>query len=278
MPIKAYKPTSPGRRGMTSADLSMVTKQKPEKALLRPLKSSGGRNNYGRTTARFRGGGHKRRYRVIDFKRDKDGVPATVIGIEYDPNRSARIALLEYEDGERRYILAPEGLQVGAVVRSGENAEPRVGNCLPLGRIPLGTFVHNVELQPGKGGQIVRSAGTGAQVSAREDKYVHLILPSGEVRRVLATCRATVGRVGNAEHQNVKLGKAGRSRWMGRRPHVRGTAQNPVDHPMGGGEGRRAGGRHPCSPTGVLAKGGKTRKRHKYSDSMIVRRRRSKRA
>jgi len=276
MPIKQYKPTTPGRRGMTSADLSEISRAKPEKSLLRPLKSSGGRNHSGRTTSRFRGGGHKRRYRLIDFKREKEDVPAEVLSIEYDPNRSARIALLEYEDGEKRYILAPERLSVGTQVISSERAEPRPGNCMPLGRVPLGMFVHNVELQPGRGGQMVRSAGAAAQVSAREGKYVHLILPSGEVRKALAACRATIGRVGNAEHQNVKLGKAGRSRWKGRRPHVRGTAQNPVSHPMGGGEGRRAGGRHPCGPTGVLAKGGKTRKRKKHSDRLIVRRRRRK--
>jgi large subunit ribosomal protein L2 len=273
MPTKVYKPTTPGRRGMTSQDLSEVTRSKPEKSLLAPLKKSGGRNNQGRTTSRFRGGGHKRRYRIIDFKRDKDGVPARVVGVEYDPNRTARIALLEYEDGERRYIIAPERLQDGMTVMSGPNAEPRVGNCLPLERVPLGLFVHNVEAQPGRGGQMVRSAGAGAQVSAREGGYVHLVMPSGEIRRVLGACRATIGRVGNVEHQNVKLGKAGRARWKGRRPHVRGTAQNPVSHPMGGGEGRRAGGRHPCSPTGVLAKGGKTRKRNKYSDRLIVRKR-----
>ncbi len=274
MPVKQYKPTSPGRRNMTRADFSEITRSKPEKSLLRPLKSTGGRNNYGRTTSRFRGGGHKRRYRVIDFKRDKTDVLAEVLSIEYDPNRTARIALLQYPDGEKRYILAPEGLKVGAEIGSGTDVEPRVGNCMPLGRIPLGMFVHNAEIQPGRGGQIVRSAGAAAQVSAREGRYVHLILPSGEVRRVLAACRATIGRIGNAEHQNVKIGKAGRSRWLGRRPHVRGTAQNPVSHPMGGGEGRRAGGRHPCSPTGVLAKGGKTRKRRKYSARLIVRKRR----
>ena len=276
MPIKPYKPTTPGRRGMTTTDLSEITRRKPEKSLLAPLHKTGGRNNYGRTTARFRGGGHKRRYRVIDFKRDKDGVPARVVGIEYDPNRSARIALLEYEDGEKRYMLAPDGLKVGSTVESGPDAEPRVGNCLPLARVPLGLFVHNVELHPGKGGQIVRSAGTAAQVSAREGDYVHLVLPSGEMRIVLGKCRGTIGRAGNIEHQNVKWGKAGRRRWLGRRPHVRGTAQNPVSHPMGGGEGRRGGGRHPCGPTGVLSKGGKTRRRNKHSDRFIVRRRRRK--
>jgi large subunit ribosomal protein L2 len=256
---------------MSSPDFSMITKTEPEKSLLKPLKKSGGRNSSGRTTVRFRGGGHKRRYRALDFKRDREDAPAEVVGIEYDPNRTARIALVEYEDGERCYILAPEGLRPGDVVMSGEDAEPRRGNCLPLRRVPLGLFVHNVELQPGKGGQIIRSAGTGAQVTAREGGYVHLLLPSGEIRRVLGECRATIGRVGNPEHQNVKGGKAGRSRWKGRRPHVRGSAQNPVSHPMGGGEGRRGGGRHPCSPTGVLAKGGRTRKPRKYSDRLIVR-------
>ena len=277
MPIKEYKPTTPGRRNMTSADFSEITKSKPEKSLLEPLKKTGGRNNQGRTTSRFRGGGHKRRYRYIDFKRNKDDMAASVVGIEYDPNRSSRIALVEYEDGERRYILAPEKLSVGQTIMSGSDAEPEVGNCLELGRVPLGLMVHNVELQPGKGGEIVRSAGSAAQVTAREGRYVHLILPSGEVRRFLRECRATIGRVGNIEHQNVKWGKAGRMRWKGRRPHVRGTAQNPVDHPMGGGEGRRAGGRHPSSPTGVLSKGGKTRKRRKYSDRLIVRRRKKRR-
>jgi large subunit ribosomal protein L2 len=276
--IKQYKPTSNGRRNMTSADFSEITRSKPEKSLLRPLKKTGGRNNQGRTTSRFRGGGHKRRYRLIDFKRKhKDGIPAEVVSIEYDPNRTARIALLQYEDGEKRYILAPVGLHVGQIVSNGPDAEPEPGNSMPLAIVPLGLYVHNVELLPGKGGQIIRSAGTAAQVSAREDRYVTLILPSGEVRKVLGMCRATIGRVGNIEHQNVKWGKAGRMRWKGRRPHVRGTAQNPVDHPMGGGEGRRAGGRHPCSPTGVLAKGGKTRRRRKFSDRLIIRRRRKKR-
>ncbi len=274
MGIKTYKPTTPGRRNMSGSDFEEITRSEPEKSLLRPLKRTGGRNNQGRITAASRGGGHKRRYRVIDFKRDKESVPAHVVSIEYDPNRSARIALLEYEDGEKRYILAPEGLEVGQRVVNGPGAEPRAGHSMRLERVPLGLFVHNVELQPGKGGQIVRSAGSAAQVSAREGKYVHLLLPSGEIRRVPGKCRCTIGRVSNADHQNVKLGKAGRARWLGRRPHTRGTAQNPVSHPMGGGEGRRAGGRHPCSPTGVLAKGGKTRKRKKYSDRLIVRRRR----
>jgi len=258
---------------MTTSDFSEITRSKPEKSLLGPLKKTGGRNNYGRTTSRFRGGGHKRRYRFIDFRRDKDDVAATVVSVEYDPNRTARIALLEYEDGEKRYILSPEGLQVGQIVRNGANAEPRVGHCMLLSRVPLGMFVHNVEIQPRKGGQLVRSAGSAAQVSAREGRYVHLIMPSGEVRKVLGKCRATIGRLSNAEHQNVKLGKAGRKRWLGRRPHVRGTAQNPVSHPMGGGEGRRAGGRHPCSPTGLLAKGGKTRRKKKHSNRLILRKR-----
>jgi large subunit ribosomal protein L2 len=259
---------------MTTRDFSDITESKPEKSLLGPLKKSGGRNNYGRTTSRFRGGGHKRRYRFIDFKRDKEDLPATVLSIQYDPNRTPHIALVQYEDGEKRYILAPEGLAVGQEVVCSATAEPRVGNCMPLSRVPLGMFVHNVEIQPGKGGQMARSAGGAAQVSAREGDYVHVILPSGEVRRVLGRCRATIGRLGNAEHQNVKLGKAGRKRWLGRRPHQRGTSQNPVSHPMGGGEGRRAGGRHPCGPTGVLSKGGKTRKKRKYSDRAIVRKRR----
>jgi len=271
--LKSYKPTSPGMRGTVLNDFSEITKDKPEKSLLRPLKKTGGRNNLGRLTARRRGGGHKRQYRGIDFRRNRDDGPAQVVAIEYDPNRSARIALVQYEDGEKRYILAPVGLQVGVQVLSGEAAEPKPGNCLLLRSIPLGLFVHNVELHPGAGGQIVRSAGTAAQVSAREGKYVHLILPSGEVRRVLGHCRATVGQLSNVEHEAVNIGKAGRNRWLGRRPKVRGKAMNPVAHPMGGGEGRSNGGRHPCSRTGVLAKGGKTRKRHKWSNNLIVKKR-----
>ncbi|MCD6415182.1 MAG: 50S ribosomal protein L2 [Planctomycetes bacterium] len=273
MGIKIYKPTSPGRRNMSGPDFSEITRSKPEKSLLRPLKGTGGRNNQGRTTARFRGGGHKRRYRVIDFTRDKDGVPAEVLSIEYDPNRTCRIALLEYADGEKRYVLAPEGLRVGQRISNGPDAEPRVGNCLPLQRVPLGLFAHNIELQPGKGAQLVRSAGAAAQVSAREGEYVHVILPSGEIRQLPGACRCTIGRLSNSDHQNVKLGKAGRVRWMGHRPHVSGNAQNPASHPMGGGEGHRAGGRHPCSPKGLLAKGGKTRRGKRYSDRFIVRRR-----
>jgi large subunit ribosomal protein L2 len=276
MGIRHYKPTTPGRRGASVSDFAEITdrKKKPEKSLLAPLKKKGGRNNQGVTTVRFRGGGHKRRYRIIDFKRKKDGVWATVVSIEYDPNRSARIALLEYEDGEKRYILAPDKLKAGDRVMSGETAEPRVGHCLPLKKIPLGSTIHNLEMQPGRGGQICRSAGTSATLTAREEKWAQITLPSGEVRRVSSLCRATIGSVSNPEHMSVNLGKAGRKRWLGRRPHVRGTAMNPVSHPMGGGEGRTGGGRHPCGPTGVLAKGGKTRKKRKPSNSAIIRRRR----
>ena len=278
MGIRRYKPVTPGRRGASVSDFSDLThgrKNRPEKSLLRPYKRKGGRNNQGFTTARFRGGGHKRRYRVIDFKRRKDDVAATVLSIEYDPNRSARIALLEYTDGERRYILAPEGLKAGDEVRSGDEAEPKVGNCMALKQIPLGMTVHNVEMQPGRGGQMCRSAGTSATLTAREGKWAQLTLPSGEVRRVSSECRATIGTIGNADHMNITLGKAGRKRWRGRRPHNRGTSMNPVAHPMGGGEGRSSGGRRKgvCSPTGVFAKGGKTRKRRKPSSAAIIRRR-----
>ncbi len=272
MPVKVFKPTSPGRRHMSVLVDPEITKKEPEKSLLEPLKSSGGRNNYGRVTVRHRGGGHKRKYRVIDFRRNKDGVPAKCVAIEYDPNRSARIALLQYADGEKRYILAPLGLSVGDTVESGEAVDIRPGNCMPLKSIPLGTLVHNIEMRPGKGGQMVRSAGTAAQVMAKENNYVHLRLPSGEMRLIHQECRATVGQVGNLDHENVKLGKAGRSRWLGRRPHVRGVAMNPVDHPMGGGEGKSSGGRHPCSPWGWPTKGYRTR-RKKPSDRFIVRRR-----
>ena len=279
MGIRKYKPTSPGRRGATVSDFAEITdkKKRPEKALTKRLKRHGGRNNQGKITVRHRGGGHKRLYRVIDFRRNKDGVTATVVGIEYDPNRSARIALLEYEDGEKRYILAPQGLAAGDTVESGESCEPKVGNAMPLAAIPTGTTIHCIEMQPGKGGQMCRSAGVYATLQARSGKWAQLSLPSGEVRRVPATCRATIGVLGNSEHQNIVLGKAGRKRWMGRRPHVRGTVMNPVAHPMGGGEGRNSGGRHPCSPTGVLAKGGKTRKRRKSSTQAIVRRRKTRR-
>ncbi|OUN00816.1 MAG: 50S ribosomal protein L2 [Firmicutes bacterium ZCTH02-B6] len=274
MAIKKYKPTSPGRRGMTVADFSEITKTEPERSLVEPLRKTGGRNAQGRVTARFRGGGHKRLYRIIDFKRDKDGVPATVAAIEYDPNRSARIALLHYADGEKRYILAPLGLKVGDKVESGPNADIRPGNTLPLSHIPVGTLVHAVELKPGKGAQLVRSAGTAAQLMAREGRYATLRLPSGEFRKVLVECRATVGQVGNPEHENVVLGKAGRSRWLGRRPHNRGASMNPVDHPHGGGEGRAPVGRPgPVTPWGKPTLGARTRKKKKQSDALIVRRR-----
>ncbi len=278
MGIRTYKPTSPGRRGATVSDFSSLTPgAKPKKSLLRPLRKKGGRNNQGKITARHRGGGHKRRYRVVDFRRDKDGVPAKVQSIEYDPNRSARIALLHYADGEKRYILAPDGLQVGDRIESGAEAPPVTGNCLPLKNVPLGTAIHNLEMLPGRGGRICRSAGSSATLVAREANWAQIILPSGEVRRVPSACRATIGKVGNADHMAVRLGKAGRRRWLGRRPHVRGTAMNPIDHPHGGGEGRTKGGRHPVSPTGKPAKGGPTRKRRKPSNAAIVRRRRSKR-
>ncbi len=276
MPIKKYKPTSPARRGMTVLVDREISDKAPEKSLVEPLKRSGGRNVYGRITARHRGGGHRRKYRTIDFRRHKLGVPAKVAAIEYDPNRSSRIALLNYLDGEKRYILAPLGLKVGEFVISDDVADVHHGNCMPLKNIPLGTQVHNVELRPGKGGQIVRSAGGSAQVMAKEGKYVQLRLPSGEVRMFLNTCRATVGQVGNLDHENIKLGKAGRSRWLGRRPKVRGVAMNPVDHPMGGGEGKSSGGRHPCSPWGMPAKGYRTRKKNKPSDAFIVRNRHKK--
>jgi len=273
MGIKKYKPTTPGRRGMTAYSFEEITKTEPEKSLTVPLKKSGGRNNLGRVTARHRGGGHKRLYRLIDFKRDKDGVPAKVAAIEYDPNRSARIALLHYADGEKRYILAPVGLSVGDQVMSGEDADIRPGNALPLKNIPVGTLVHNVELRPGKGGQLVRSAGAAAQLMAKEGKYATLRLPSGEFRLVHLECRATVGQVGNVEHENLVIGKAGRSRHLGRRPHTRGVAMNPVDHPHGGGEGRSPIGMpSPKTPWGKPTLGYRTR-RKKKSDALIVRRR-----
>jgi large subunit ribosomal protein L2 len=277
MGIRHYKPTTAGQRQRSVSDFAEITdrKKKPEKSLTEPRKKKGGRNNQGIITARFRGGGHKKMYRIIDFKRRKDNVWASVVSIEYDPNRSPRIALLRYEDGEKAYILAPEGLKAGDRVLSGPDAEPRVGNCLPLRRIPLGMEVHNLELQPGRGGQICRSAGTSCTLTAREGDWAQITLPSGEVRRVSAECRATIGALGNADHMNIKLGKAGRKRWLGRKPHNRGTSMNPVNHPMGGGEGRTAGGRHPCGPTGVLSKGGKTRKKRKPSNSAIIRRRRA---
>ncbi|HET6427221.1 MAG TPA: 50S ribosomal protein L2 [Phycisphaerae bacterium] len=275
MAVRVYKPTSAGRRDSSVNLHAEVTGHKPEKSLLRPLRKTGGRNNQGKTTVRFRGGGHKRMYRVIDFKRDKDGVEGTVATIEYDPNRSCHIALIQYADGEKRYILAPAGLKAGQKVYSGGSAEPRLGNCLPLEKIPTGLEVHNIEMRPGQGGKMVRTAGGVARLSAKEGNRAVLVLPSGETRMVDIRCRATIGQLGNTDHSNVRWGKAGRRRHLGRRPHVRGTAQNPVSHPMGGGEGRRAGGRPSCSPTGKLAKGGKTRKRRKDSDKLILRRRKT---
>ncbi|GIN58915.1 50S ribosomal protein L2 [Lederbergia ruris] len=275
MAIKKYKPTSNGRRNMTGLDFSEITTDKPEKTLLEPLNRKGGRNNQGRMTVRHRGGGHKRQYRVIDFKRIKDGIPGRVATIEYDPNRSANIALIHYHDGEKRYILAPKNLKVGMEVMSGPEADIKVGNALPLANIPVGTFVHNIELKPGRGGQLVRSAGTSAQVLGKEGtKYVLVRLNSGEVRMILATCRASVGQVGNEQHELVNVGKAGRSRWQGKRPHVRGSVMNPNDHPHGGGEGRTPIGRKsPVTPWGKPTIGYKTRKKNHTTDKFIVRRR-----
>ena len=274
MPVRKFKPTSAGRRFMTVSDFKEVTKSKPEKALTEKLTKKGGRNNNGRITTRHQGGGHKRRYRVIDFKRTKDGVPAKVAAIEYDPNRSARIALLHYADGAKSYILAPARLRPGAIVESGPGADIKPGNALPLENIPTGTLVHNVELKPGKGGQMARSAGSGVQLVAKDGAHAVLRLPSGELRRVLLTCRATVGQVGNLDHENETGGKAGRSRWKGKRPAVRGSAMNPVDHPHGGGEGKSKGGRHPVTPWGVPTLGKRTRRKHKESNTLIVRGRR----
>ncbi len=275
MAIRKLKPMTPATRFMSVSAFDEITKTAPEKSLTVSLKKSGGRNNKGRVTSRHRGGGHKRKYRIIDFKRDKHGIPAKVFSIEYDPNRSARIALLHYVDGEKRYILAPNGLKVGDTVTAGEGSEIKVGNALKLKDLPLGSFVHNVELKPGKGGQLGRSAGTSIQLMAKEGKYATLKMPSGEVRLVSLECMATYGTVGNSDHENISLGKAGRSRWLGRRPHVRGVAMNPVDHPMGGGEGKTSGGGHPVSPWGQPAKGLKTRKKRKESNKYIVRRRKS---
>ncbi len=272
MAIKKLKPVTPGQRFRTVSDFSELTASRPEKSLLEPLNKTGGRNNHGRITCRHRGGGHKRQYRLIDFKRDKRDIPARVATVEYDPNRSARIALLFYADGEKRYIIWPNGLKVNDTVLAGEAATFNVGNSLPLHRVPLGTLVHNVELQIGRGGQIVRSAGSFAQVLAKDGDYVTLRLPSGEVRMVHRNCYATIGEVGNSEHENIVIGKAGKTRWLGRRPKVRGVAMNPVDHPHGGGEGRTSGGRHPVTPWGVPTKGFKTRHK-KPSDRFIVRRR-----
>jgi large subunit ribosomal protein L2 len=271
MGIKTNKPTSPGRRFQTYSTFEEITRERPEKRLVRSLKKSGGRNSLGRMTARHRGGGHKRKYRLVDFKRDKDGVPAVVASIEYDPNRSSNIALLNYADGEKRYILAPHQIQVGDQLKSGPEAEIRTGNTLTLRDIPLGTYVHNIELSMGHGGQLARSAGSYAQLMAKEGKYAQLKLPSGEVRMVLQGCKATVGQVGNMDHENISIGKAGRNRWLGKRPRVRGVAMNPVDHPHGGGEGKSSGGRHPVTPWGVPTKGFRTRTRKK-SDKLIVKR------
>jgi len=273
MPLKSHKPYTPSRRHMVLSDFADITKSSPERSLVKAKKSNAGRNRAGRISVRHRGGGHKRRYRVIDFKREKFGIPAKVAAIEYDPNRSARIALLHYADGEKRYIIAPAKLQVGSTVMSGPDAEPSVGNALPLNKIPLGTSVHNVELVAGRGGQIVRSAGTSAQLMSREEEFAHIKMPSGEIRLVRTNCLATIGRVGNVDHNNIVMGKAGRKRWLGIRPTVRGVAMNPVDHPMGGGEGRTSGGGHPKSPWGLLAKGKRTRNKHKQTNKYIVERR-----
>ncbi|MBW8035490.1 MAG: 50S ribosomal protein L2 [Planctomycetes bacterium] len=278
MAIRLYKPTTPGRRGGSVIDYKVeLTASTPEKTLCKRIKKHGGRNHHGKTTVRFRGGGARRIYRMIDFKRNKDGVPAKVASIEYDPNRSCFISLLQYEDGEKRYILAPIGLKVGETIESGTDVEPKVGNTLPLSCIPVGVEVHNIEMTAGQGGKLVRSAGGVARLMAREGNWATIILPSGEMRVVRKECRATIGQIGNKDHQHVKIGKAGRKRHMGRRPHVRGKAMNPVAHPMGGGESRSNGGRHPCSPTGVLAKGGKTRNPRNRSNKRIIRRRKSNR-
>jgi large subunit ribosomal protein L2 len=272
MALKTYKPTSPGRRFQTGFTFEEITKSEPEKSLVRPLKKTGGRNNLGRMTSRHIGGGHKRKFRVIDFRRDKTDIPAKVAAIEYDPNRSSRIALLNYVDGEKRYILAPLGIEVGDTVISGEKEDIKTGNTIPLRNIPLGSLIHNLELKMGKGGQLIRSAGSSGQLMAKEGSYAQVRLPSGEVRKILMGCKATIGQVGNIEHENLSIGKAGRTRWLGRRPKVRGVVMNPVDHPMGGGEGKSSGGRHPCTPWGVPTKGYKTRK-NRSSDKYIVKKR-----
>lgn len=277
MGIRKYNPTSAGRRSGSVNDYAELTSNRPEKTLCKRIRKTGGRNHSGMITSRCRGGGARRIYRVIDFKRNKDGVPAKVVSIEYDPNRTCFISLLEYKDGEKRYILAPLGIAVGDVIESGQNCEPKVGNCMPLMSIPAGLEVHNVEMNAGQGGKMVRGAGNAARIVAKEGNWVTIILPSGEMRMVRRECRATIGRVSNPDHQNISIGKAGRNRHRGRRPHVRGKAMNPVAHPMGGGEGRSNGGRHPCSPTGVLAKGGKTRNPRKTSNNRIIRRRKNKR-
>ncbi len=273
MSLKKYKPFTPGIRFRIDVTKDDITKETPEKALLEVKKKTGGRNNLGRVTSRHRGGGHKRHYRLIDFKRKKLDIPATVKAIEYDPNRTARIALLCYADGEKKYIIAPNGLKVGDQIVAGENVEIKVGNSLPLDKIPLGMEIHNIEVVPGKGGQVARSAGSTAQLIAKEGQYALVRMPSGEIRKFGLKCYATIGQVSNVEWNNISLGKAGRSRWLGRRPHVRGVAMNPIDHPMGGGEGKTSGGRHPCSPWGQLSKGLKTRKKRKKSNALIVKRR-----
>ena len=277
MGVRIYKPTSAGRRNSSVNDYSELTTSRPEKTLCKRIKKRGGRNHHGVTTTRFRGGGARRIYRMIDFKRNKDGIPAKIATIEYDPNRSCFISLVQYEDGEKRYILAPTGIKVGEIIESGQRCEPKTGNAMPLETIPAGLEVHNVEMTAGQGGKMVRGAGNAARIVAKEGNWVTLVLPSGEMRMVRKECRATIGRLSNAEHQNVRVGKAGRKRHMGRRPHVRGKAMNPVAHPMGGGEGRSNGGRHPCSPTGKPAKGGKTRNPRKTSNNRIIRRRKNKR-
>ena len=276
MSIRKLKPRSPGVRFQTISGFDEITKSDPEKSLLVAIARKGGRNNHGRITAKRRGGGHRKQYRIIDFKRQKDDIPAKVVGIEYDPNRSARIALLSYSDGEKRYIISPAKLNVGDVLMSGKKADIKIGNCLPLNDIPEGTLIHNVEMRPGKGAQIARSAGGSVQLMAKEGEYVNLKLKSGEVRLIHKNCRATIGTVGNADHENISIGKAGRVRWMGRRPRVRAVAMNPVDHPMGGGEGRSSGGRHPCSPWGQSAKGLKTRNVNKLSNKFILSRKKRK--
>ncbi len=278
MAIRICRPTTPSRRNMSINLHAEVTKKKPEKSLLRPLKKSGGRNNQGKVTVRGRGGGHKRRYRAIDFRRTKDDCPAKILGIEYDPNRSCHIALLEYEDGTRRYILSPQALTVDEQIFSSANAiDPKPGNCMPLKHIPTGLTVHNIEFEPGKGGKLCRSAGSGAKLSNKEGRWATIVLPSGEIRQVSIECRATIGQLGNTDHQNIKLGKAGRNRWRGRKPKVRGVAKDHACHPLGGGEGRSKGGREPASASGTKSKGGRTRARGKWTDSRILRRRKSKR-
>ena len=278
MPIRTYKPTTPGRRNASVNLHAEVTKRRPEKSLLRPLKRTGGRNNQGKITVRGRAGGHKRRYRLIDFQRTKDDMPATVVGIEYDPNRTCHVALLQYEDQTKRYMLAPRGIKAGeVVVSSATPIEPKPGNCMPLKHIPTGLTVHNIELEPGKSGALCRAAGAGARLSNKEGRWATLVLPSGEIRQVSVACRATVGQLGNTDHQNIKLGKAGRNRWRGRKPKVRGVAKDHSCHPLGGGEGRSKGGREPASASGTKSKGGRTRPRGKWTDSRILRRRKSKR-